>query len=196
MPAGESATPPNSRAVPDGPSCGRASVIAGVVRTIGRKCSIIRSGCSGGRVADLRDDPGQTLSEPVHLARRAVLREFPTWKTAMFNTVEERKKMFANPDVRRKLRTEAIEDRSPSVFPRRWDVIFVDHVKLSKNKGREGKSVDEVAKAQGKDGLDCFLDLSLEEDLETRFVHTNTQGDPQAVCEILKHPSVMVGQSD
>ena len=39
--------------------------------------------------------------------------------------------------------------------------------------------MEEVAKAQGKDGLDCFLDLSLEEDLETRFVHMNTQGDPQ-----------------
>jgi N-acyl-D-amino-acid deacylase len=40
------------------------------------------------------------------------------------------------------------------------------------------------------------LDLSLEEDLETRFVHINTQGDPKAVCEILKHPSVIIGQSD
>jgi N-acyl-D-amino-acid deacylase len=122
--------------------------------------------------------------------------EFATWKAAMFNTVEARKKMFADPDVRKKLRAEAIEDRSPSVFPRRWDVIFIDHVKLSKNKPLEGKSVEEIAKAQGKDGLDCFLDSSLEEDLETRFVHINTQGDPKAVCEILKHPSVVIGQSD
>jgi N-acyl-D-aspartate/D-glutamate deacylase len=44
--------------------------------------------------------------------------------------------------------------------------------------------------------MDCFLDLSLEEDLKARFVHINTQGDPKAVCEILKHPSVMIGQSD
>ena len=122
--------------------------------------------------------------------------EFPTWKAAMFSTVEARKQMFADPEVRKKLRAEAIEDQSPSVFPRRWDVIFVDHVKLAKNKPLEGKSVEEVAKAQGKDGLDCFLDLSLEEDLETRFVHTNTQGDPKAVCEILKHPAVVIGQSD
>jgi N-acyl-D-amino-acid deacylase len=122
--------------------------------------------------------------------------EFATWKAAMFNTVEARKKMFADPDVRKRLRAEAIEDQSPSVFPRRWDVIFVDHVKLAKNKSLEGKSVEDIAKAQGKDGLDCFLDLSLEEDLDTRFVHINTQGDPKAVCEILKHPSVVIGQSD
>jgi len=122
--------------------------------------------------------------------------EFPTWKAAMFSPVPARKQMFADPDLRKKLRAEAIEDQSPSVFPRRWDVIFVDHVNLEKNKALQRKSVQEVAKAQGKDGLDCFLDLSLEEDLKARFVHINTQGDPGAVCEILKHPSVMIGQSD
>lgn len=122
--------------------------------------------------------------------------EFPTWKSAMFNPPPVRKQMFADPAIRKKLRAEAIEDRSPSVFPRRWDVILVDQVKLAKNKSFERKSVEEIAAAQGKDGLDWFLDISLEEDLETRFVHTNTQGDPEAVCEILKHPAVMIGQSD
>ena len=122
--------------------------------------------------------------------------EFPTWKAAMFGPVAARKQMFADPEVRKKLRAEAVEDQSPSVFPRRWDVIFIDHVKLEKNKSLEKKSVEDVARALGKDGLDCFLDLSLEEDLETRFVHTNTQGDPEAVCEILKHPAVVIGQSD
>ena len=122
--------------------------------------------------------------------------EFPTWKSAMFSPVPVRKQMFADPATRQKLRAEAIEDQSPSVFPRRWDVIFVDHVKLAKNKIFERKTVHEIARAEGKDGLDWFLDTSLEEELETRFVHTNTQGDPNAVCEILKHPAVMIGQSD
>ncbi|HEY1232035.1 MAG TPA: amidohydrolase family protein [Candidatus Binatia bacterium] len=122
--------------------------------------------------------------------------EFPTWKSAMFSPIPVRKQMFTDPEIRKRLRAEAVEDQSPSVFPRRWDVIFVDHVKLPKNKIFERKSVQEVAEAEGKDGLDWFLDTSLEEDLETRFVHTNTQGDPKAVCEILKHPAVMIGQSD
>jgi N-acyl-D-aspartate/D-glutamate deacylase len=122
--------------------------------------------------------------------------EFSTWKTAMFSPVDARKQMFADEQCRRALRAEAIEDRSPSVFPRRWDVIYVDKVKLEKNQALERKSVDQIARETGKDGLDVFLDLSLEEDLETRFVHITTQGDPNAVCEILKHPAVMVGQSD
>jgi N-acyl-D-aspartate/D-glutamate deacylase len=122
--------------------------------------------------------------------------EFATWKTAMFSPVAMRKQMFADADCRRKLRAEAIEDKSPSVFPRRWDVVYVDQVKLEKNKKYERKTVAEVAQSQGKDGLDAFLDLALEENLETRFVHITTQGDPAAVCEILKHPAVVIGQSD
>jgi N-acyl-D-amino-acid deacylase len=122
--------------------------------------------------------------------------EFPTWRMAMFSPVDLRRKMFSDPDCRKKLRAEAIEDKSPSVFPRRWDVIYVDQVKLPKNKSLERKTVEEVARSRGTDGLDTLLDLSLEENLETRFVHITTQGDPKAVCEILKHPAVIIGQSD
>jgi N-acyl-D-amino-acid deacylase len=122
--------------------------------------------------------------------------EFPTWKSAMFSPVEIRKQMFADAACRKKLRAEAIEETSASVFPRRWDVVNIDQVKLAKNKSLEKRSVEAAAKLQAKDGLDCFLDLSLEENLETRFSHITTQGDPKAVCEILKHPSVVVGQSD
>ncbi|HXG53278.1 MAG TPA: amidohydrolase family protein [candidate division Zixibacteria bacterium] len=122
--------------------------------------------------------------------------EFPTWRAIMFSSLEERRKAFADPEVRRRLQSEAIDDPSPSVFPRRWDVVFVDRVKLPKNKHWERKSVAELARSRAKSGLDAFLDLALEEDLETRFAHITTQGDPEAVCRILQHPAVVVGQSD
>lgn len=121
---------------------------------------------------------------------------FPTWREVMFKPVEERKKLFADPAVRRKLEFEAVEDSSPATFSRRWDLVFIDEVKLEKNKRYERKSVKELAEAQGKSVMDAFLDLSLEEDLETRFSHGVNQGDPQAVCEILRSKSVVVGQSD
>jgi N-acyl-D-aspartate/D-glutamate deacylase len=154
------------------------------------------------RVFDEEGLPIYAMTQAKPFQNRYTLRdaqcfdEFPTWKTALFSPLEVRKQMFADVELRKKLRAEAIEDQSPSVFPRRWDVIYVDEAKLAKNKALEKKPVAEIAKAQGKDGLDSFLDLSLEENLETRFVHTNTQGDPTAVCEILKHPAVMIGQSD
>ena len=122
--------------------------------------------------------------------------EFPTWRAAMFSPLPARRQMFSDPEVRKQLRQEAIEDQSPSTFPRRWDVIFIDRVKLPKNKSLERRTIQDVARSEERDGLNVFLDLALEEDLETRFAHITTQGDPAAVCEILKHPSVMVGQSD
>jgi N-acyl-D-amino-acid deacylase len=122
--------------------------------------------------------------------------EFPTWRAAMFGPVTTRRQLFSDPEVRKRLRQEAIEDHSPSTFPRRWDVISIDKAKLPKNKSLERRTIQDLAQSQSKDGLDVFLDLALEEDLETRFAHITTQGDPKAVCEILKHPSVMVGQSD
>ena len=121
--------------------------------------------------------------------------EFPTWRAAMFMPVEQRQKVFADDESRRKMRAE-LESPEPSVFPKRWDVIYVDAAKLAKNKSLEGQTVQEIARSRGKDEVDTFLDLALEENLETRFSHVTTQGDPKAVCEILKNPFVMVGQSD
>jgi N-acyl-D-aspartate/D-glutamate deacylase len=113
----------------------------------------------------------------------------------MFMPVEQRQKVFADDESRRKMRAE-LEGPEPSVFPKRWDVIYVDAAKLAKNKSLEGQTVQEIARSRGKDEVDTFLDLALEENLETRFSHVTTQGDPKAVCEILKNPFVMVGQSD
>ena len=113
--------------------------------------------------------------------------EFPTWRAAMFMPAEERQKIFADPEARQKMRAE-VNSPEPSVFPKRWDVVYVDEVKLPKNKSLQGRTVEEIAQSQGKDPMDVFLDLALEENLETRFSHVTTQGDPKAVCEILKNP--------
>lgn len=121
--------------------------------------------------------------------------EFPTWRAAMFMPAEQRQQIFADPAARQKMRAE-LAGPEASVFPKRWDVVHVDAVRLPKNKWMEGRTVQEVAREQGKDELDLFFDLALEEKLETRFSHVTTQGDPKAVCEILKNPFVMVGQSD
>lgn len=121
--------------------------------------------------------------------------EFPTWRAAMFMPVEQRQKIFADNQARQKMRAE-LNDPAPSVFPKRWDVVYVDYASLPKNKCLEGRTVQEIARSVGKEEMDAFLDLALEENLETRFCHVTTQGDPKAVCEILKNPFVMVGQSD
>jgi N-acyl-D-amino-acid deacylase len=74
--------------------------------------------------------------------------------------------------------------------------VFIARVAKPENAEWQGKSVADLAQATGKGIIDAFLDLALEEDLETQFETNDLQGDPEAVSEILRSPHVIVGQSD
>lgn len=129
------------------------------------------------------------------LANCQVFDEFPTWQKVMILPVEQRKVLFADPKVRDKLGYEAVDDPAPSHFGKRWDLLWIQKTRPA-NKQYEGSNVAAAAKAAGKSIIDFFLDLSLEEDLDTEFYRYSTQGDPAAVAEILRSPYVLVGQSD
>jgi hypothetical protein len=43
-----------------------------------------------------------------------------------------------------------VNSPEPSVFPKGWDVIYVDEVKLPKNKSLQGRTLEEIARSQGK----------------------------------------------
>jgi N-acyl-D-amino-acid deacylase len=98
--------------------------------------------------------------------------------------------------VRRKMRYEAVEEKKPSRFSRRWDLVYMIKAATPANKHLEKKSVAEIAKLRNQDVIDAFLDLSLEEGLDTEFQTSSTNGDEQAVAEIIRSPFTLVGQSD
>jgi N-acyl-D-aspartate/D-glutamate deacylase len=124
----------------------------------------------------------------------------PTWKNVMLLPLEKRKEVFRDPEVRAKLHVEAVETpRDPSrvgEFTRRWDLQFVFRPALPKNQHLKGKSVAEIAREQGRDVLDVFLDLSLEEDLETEFERREVNSDEGAMTALLTSPYTVIGQSD
>ena len=125
-----------------------------------------------------------------------VFDDLPTWKQILFLPMEERTKVLRDAEVRRKLRYEAVEEKKPSRFSRRWDLVYMIKAATAANKHLEKKSVAEIAQLRGQDVIDAFLDLSLEEGLETEFQTSSTNGDEQAVAEILRSPFTLVGQSD
>ncbi len=124
-----------------------------------------------------------------------VFDELPTWKNVLFLPLEARKAAFRDPDTRRKMAFEAVEDTRPIGFSRRWDLVYIRKTR-PEHKRWENRSVAEYAAAEGKPVIDAFLDLALSEDLETLFETSNNQGDHEAVAEILRSPFVLVGQSD
>ena len=127
----------------------------------------------------------------------------PTWKGVMLSSLDERKKAFRDPETRAKLHKEAVattnpppEPRQPGEFTRRWDLQFVFKPALEKNEGLRGKSIAQIAEEQNKDVLDVFLDLALEEDLETEFERREVNSDDNAMSALLSSPYTVVGQSD
>ena len=121
--------------------------------------------------------------------------DLPSWKQVMFAPVEQRAELFSDTERRRQLRFEAVEDQRPTTFSRRWDQIFLIKAAQAKNQPLEGKSVEEIAQSLNKDVIDTFLDIAVEEKLETMFQNSGSR-DEEATAQILKSPITLVGQSD
>jgi N-acyl-D-amino-acid deacylase len=121
--------------------------------------------------------------------------DLPSWKQVMFAPVEQRAELFSDTERRRQLRFEAVEDKRPTTFSRRWDQIFLIKAAQAKNQRLEGKSVEEIAQSLNKDVIDTFLDIAVEENLETMFQNSGSR-DEEATATILKSPITLVGQSD
>jgi N-acyl-D-aspartate/D-glutamate deacylase len=124
----------------------------------------------------------------------------PTWRQVMLTSLDERVQAFRDPAMRARLHKEAVETRpNPDTagdFTRRWDLCFVHKTALAKNEGLIGKSVAQIATEQGRDVLDVFLDLALEENLETEFERREVNSDETAMKTLLTSPHTLIGQSD
>jgi N-acyl-D-aspartate/D-glutamate deacylase len=110
---------------------------------------------------------------------------------------DEKLQAYSNAGVREKLRADLEAPPGPNaVFSKRWDLMVVEEPKLPKNQGLKGKNVAQIAAQQGKDVLDAFLDLAVEENLDTVFVLGEINVEPEAVRTLLTSPYTVVGLSD
>ena len=83
-----------------------------------------------------------------------------------------------------------------ATFSRRWDLLFIAKPELERNQGLAGKSIADLAAETGKNVLDAFLDMVVEEKLETGLEINQTNGDEKAVAQILSSPYTVIGLSD
>jgi N-acyl-D-aspartate/D-glutamate deacylase len=133
----------------------------------------------------------------------------PTWDKVMALPYQDRMRAMRDPEIRRALSAEAVEgtvaQQAPSqdrrgrgrgFFNRRWDLMQVFMTQHERNRGLEGKSVEQIATEQGKSVMDAFLDLSLDEELGTFFIYVDRNTDPAAQKQILGSPYTVIGTSD
>ena len=127
-----------------------------------------------------------------------VFDRLPAWQAVMTGSDEQKLAAFRDPSMRRRLHAEAVEGENIPVtaLPIRWEGVFVARPALEKNAGLAGKSLAQVAQEQGKDVLDAFLDLVVEEMLATSFRNSQAGGDNEAMAAMLGSPYTMIGLSD
>jgi len=121
------------------------------------------------------------------------------WHPICLSSPEEQLKAYADPEVRRKLHEEAIEFKNGpaiGICSTWWDYMVVQSAVLEKNKWMEGKTLGEIAKTQGKGIIDCLCDLTIEENLDTEWLHGENNVDDEAVAQILNYPNAIIGLSD
>ena len=122
--------------------------------------------------------------------------ESPTWRELMRQPMEARIEAVSTTEGRDKLREAFGEIPWDPNAPTWFDLFDIIGPVLPKNQHLKGKTVGEMAREQGKDALDAFLDLVIEEEFETMFQRNVSHGDDNAVGEILRSPYVLIGVSD
>src|SRR5215471_28296 len=164
--------------------------------------------CVQGPIFDLRlglDVPqDEDLTNP-----NGIFHGMPTWDEVMSRPYRERMAAFRDPATRKALSAEAVEgtvaqaapmtDRrgqARGYFNRRWDLVQVYLATKKQHQALQGKSVEHIAKAQGKSTIDAFLDLSVDEELHTLFQIVERGTDPKAQKAILGSPYTVIGTSD
>jgi N-acyl-D-amino-acid deacylase len=129
-----------------------------------------------------------------------VFRGLPTWHPILLASDEEKLRAYADPAVRDKLHAEAVERSVPvqavGFSKTWWDYMWVNEPVLEKNRPLQFKSIGEIAKMQGKRVIDAFLDLVVEENLDTRFLQAENNIDDEAMTRILTYPNALVGLGD
>jgi N-acyl-D-amino-acid deacylase len=133
------------------------------------------------------------LTREVSLKNPFSFASFDSWAPVFNKPVAEQAAIYRDPRFRNAFREEL---RQPRVFSGNWQLISVNRVSAPALKGWEGRTVAEIARECGKDGVDAFLDVALEDDLETEFTLLFLNVADDRVAKILEDPHTLLALGD
>jgi N-acyl-D-aspartate/D-glutamate deacylase len=133
------------------------------------------------------------VSQSFTLADYNMFDTMPAWLEATTGTRAERQAKLADPNRRPALK-EAMGAGSDNPYAsKHWEKVIIREVVNERNYRCEGLSVAEVACRNDKDPIDAFLDLAVDEDLDTLFAVADVHV-PNA--DVLRHPYTHISLSD
>ena len=151
--------------------------------------ALVQAGCVVGGVAGVG-------GRQFKLAEYNLYDFMPNWVRPLVGSPEERAAKLKNRATRDAMKRDVEEwaDRSTD-----WSQLRVLEVVYDRNRQYEGLSIKELAELTGKHALDAFLDLSLDEGLQTEFELprcTETEESLKLHEERLKDPYAHISMSD
>ena len=118
---------------------------------------------------------------------------FPSWKRVYEDTSKQAQKaVYAD----RAFRNQFREDLKNPTSIVDWERVTLHEARSPGLKRFEGMTIAEIARAEGKDGVDTLLDLTLADDLELEFTITTFNTRVDRMAELLNNPAVLIGLGD
>ena len=151
------------------------------------------------KAAPLIERGARPQTSPLPLTREVNMRNpfafaaFPSWARVF---VDQSKSAQAGVYADRAFRDHFREDLKKPLTFGNWSRVRVHEVRSPALKQFEGQSVADIAKAQGKDGVDAFLDLTLQDDLEIEFTLSTFNHRVDRMKEILSNRDILIGLGD
>jgi N-acyl-D-amino-acid deacylase len=129
----------------------------------------------------------------LNLREPFIMAAMRTWNPVFNQPPEVQKKFYRDPAFRESFRREL---ERPGIFSGRWERMEIKEVGNPALRALEGRTVAEVARERGRDGLDTFLDLGLEDDLRIEFSYAVFNANEDRIPELLRDSRTMIGLSD
>ena len=139
----------------------------------------------------------QILTRPLlfdmNLRRPFMFSEMTCAKPLFDASFEKQMAIYADPAFRAAFKEELKLGRKWTTLARNVIVVSVENPAL---KRCEGKTVGEIADERGADPNDTFFDLSVEDNLQVKFVVPRANTDHAGIGKLLKDTRTMIGLSD
>jgi N-acyl-D-amino-acid deacylase len=115
---------------------------------------------------------------------------FESWKRVLNQPLEVQKQVLRDPEFRSAFRAELA---TPRVFRGDWERLQVSAANNPALKPLERKTVARIARDRGRDPLDTFLDVALEDDLNLQYA---TMSDTGEIPTLVADSRTILGLSD
>lgn len=117
----------------------------------------------------------------------------PHWIEPLVGSAEERAAKLRNPAAREAMKDDVVARPHART---NWDTMTVVTVQHERNQQFEGMSLTELAQKQDKHPLDAWLDLALDEDLQTLFSHNLSERGDDILGSRIMSPYSHISLSD